>query len=77
MKRKQGHQKSVSPQPPSTSAGTVSKSGMSPPELKLAESGAVEDQIEISWRPKRGSIKLPNLSSDGRELVASPDVASH
>ena len=77
VKRKQGHHKSVSPQPPSVSVENVSKSGMSPPELKLEESGAVEEQIEISWRPKRGSIKLPNLNSDGRELLASSDVASH
>ncbi|PSN35355.1 hypothetical protein C0J52_11504 [Blattella germanica] len=76
-RRKQGHQKSVSPQPPTTSTESVSKSGMSPPELKLEESAVVEEQIEISWRPKRGSIKLPNLGSEGRELLATSDVASH
>ncbi|XP_063221909.1 uncharacterized protein LOC134530722 isoform X2 [Bacillus rossius redtenbacheri] len=27
--------------------------------------GPEEQQAEISWRPKRGSIKLPNLSLEG------------
>jgi hypothetical protein len=36
------------------------------------------EQIKISWRPKRGSIKLPNLSPEGRvEMLAGTDVASH
>jgi len=37
-----------------------------------------DEQIEISWRPKRGSIKLPNLSPDGRvEVVTGTDVVTH
>lgn len=36
------------------------------------------EQIKISWRPKRGSIKLPNLSPEGRvEMLAGTDVATH
>lgn len=37
-----------------------------------------DEQIKISWRPKRGSIKLPNLSPDGRmEVVTGKDVVTH
>jgi hypothetical protein len=36
------------------------------------------EQIKISWRPKRGSIKLPNLSPEGRvEMLTGTDVATH
>jgi hypothetical protein len=38
----------------------------------------IDEQIKISWRPKRGSIKLPNLSPDGRvEVVTGTDVVTH
>lgn len=37
-----------------------------------------DEPIKISWRPKRGSIKLPNLSPDGRvEVVTGTDVVTH
>jgi hypothetical protein len=37
-----------------------------------------DEQTEISWRPKRGSIKLPNLSPEGRvEVLTGTDVATH
>jgi hypothetical protein len=38
----------------------------------------VDEQFKISWRPKRGSIKLPNLSPEGRvEVVTGADVVTH
>lgn len=38
----------------------------------------IDEQIKISWRPKRGSIKLPNLNPDGRvEVVTGTDVVTH
>lgn len=38
----------------------------------------IDEQIKISWRPKRGSIKLPNLSPDGRvEVASSTDLVTH
>jgi hypothetical protein len=37
-----------------------------------------DEQTEISWRPKRGSIKLPNLSPEGRgEMLTATDVGIH
>lgn len=82
------------PSQPSTSSDSGGKaSGINPPELKFESLSLAgeeshkeasmlvsdkEEQIEISWRPKRGSIKLPNLNAEGRvEMLASTDVASH
>ncbi|XP_046401707.1 uncharacterized protein LOC124167738 [Ischnura elegans] len=44
-------------------------------ECSEATGGATLSEPEISWRPKRGSIKLPSLNYEGRvEMVPNPQV---
>lgn len=75
-----------------SSSGGCGELGVIAPEMKLepeefhtSQSQEInlpltdsDEQPEISWRPKRGSIKLPNLSPEGRvEVLTGADVATH
>lgn len=76
----------------SSSVGSNRELGAIAPEVKLepeeshrSQSQEInmpmtdsDEQTEISWRPKRGSIKLPNLSPEGRvEVLTSTDMVTH
>lgn len=47
-----------------------------PPDQSVSPAVESEEEVEISWRPKRGSIKLPELSTEGRlvELAANTQM---